>query len=459
MGVNRPTGNKTRVAIGCGSSSSVCRLEEAERLLESGEVEYLAFDRLAERTSAQMHLARTRGLRAYSPQWEDYLTALLPEARRRGVALVSNAGGEDTAAGLDASVRVARDLDLVGLRVAATIPRQDPMEAVRAVDPTVSETGKPVSELDGEVIGATVYESAWPVVEALHDGADVVVTGRVGDSALYMAPLAFEFRWDRDEWDLLARGMAVGHLMECGGQLTGGYYAAPPYKVVPGLASLGLPYAVVDPDGNAEYRKVAGTGGKITAGTVKEQLLYEIGDPARYVHTDVVVDFTGATISDLDDDRVRMEGIAGHPAPETLKVLLAVREGFIGESYVTFGGGGALERAQLAAETMRERVDIMGLPLLEFRAGFMGIDSLGRGWGDGAVVPREVTLHLAARFRTRKAAEEFVFDAFMGAGNHYAPAAGTPGRQLLPVDDTPSIYTTFIDKEDMKPSMLEIREA
>ena len=172
------------------------------------------------------------------------------------MALVSNAGGEDTAAGLDASVRVARDLDLVGLRVAATIPRQDPMEAVRAVDPTVSETGKPVSELDGEVIGATVYESAWPVVEALHDGADVVVTVGSAIRPSTWRHWLSRFRWDRDEWDLLARGMAVGHLMECGGQLTGGYYAAPPYKVVPGLASLGLPYAVVDPDGNAEYRKV-----------------------------------------------------------------------------------------------------------------------------------------------------------------------------------------------------------
>lgn len=433
-------------------------IEEAERLLDSGEVEYLAFDRLAERTSAQMHLARTRGLRAYSPQWEDYLTALLPEARRRGVRLVSNAGGEDTAAGLDASVRVARDLDLARLRVAATIPQQDPTEAVRAVDPTVSETGRSVSELDGEVIGATMYESAWPIVEAARRrrGRRRYRSGR--RFGVHGAPLAFEFQWDKDEWDLLARGMAVGHLMECGGQLTGGYYAAPPYKVVPGLASLGLPYAIVDPDGNAEYRKVAGTGGKITAGTVKEQLLYEIGDPARYVHTDVVVDFTGATISDLGDDRVRMKGVAGHPAPETLKVLLAIREGFIGESCVTFGGSGALERAQLAAETMRERVDIMGLPMLEFRAGFMGIDSLGTGWGDGAVVPREVTLHLAARFRTRKAAEEFVFDAFMGAGNHYGPAAGTPGRQLLPVDDMPNIYTTFIDKEHMKPSALKIRK-
>ena len=155
MGVNRPTGNMTPVAIGCGSSSSVCRLEEAARLLESGRVEYLAFDRLAERTSAQMHLARTRGVRAYSPQWEDYLTALLPEAHRRGVRLVSNAGGEDTAAGLDASVRVARDLGLARLRVAATIPQQDPMEAIRAVDPTVSERGRPASELDGEIIGHT----------------------------------------------------------------------------------------------------------------------------------------------------------------------------------------------------------------------------------------------------------------------------------------------------------------
>ncbi len=458
MGVNRSTGKRTRVAIGCGSSSSVCRLEEAERLLESGEVEYLSFDRLAERTSAQMHLARKEGRRAYSPQWEEYLTALLPEAHRRGVGLVSNAGGEDPEGAFDASVRVARGLELKGLRVAATIPQQNPLEAVRAVDPIVLETGKPLSGLEGEVIGATVYESAWPIVKALDDGADVVITGRVGDSALYMAPLAFEFQWNRDDWDLLARGMAVGHLMECGGQLTGGYYAAPPYKVVPDLASIGLPYALVDPDGNAEYRKVDGTGGKITAGTVKEQLLYEIGDPARYVHTDVIVDFTKATVEDLGDDRVRMEGIAGHPAPETLKVLLAVREGFIGESYVTFGGSGALERAQLAAETMRQRVDIMGLPLLEFRAGFIGIDSLAGGWGDEVAIPREVALHLAARFQTEEAAEAFVFDAFMGAGNHYAPAAGTPGRQLLPVDDTPSIYTTFIASGDVKPSMLELKE-
>ncbi|HBY99242.1 MAG TPA: ABC transporter substrate-binding protein [Chloroflexi bacterium] len=444
--------------VGCGSSCAACRPEEAVRLAESGIVDYLVFDRLAERTTAELVLRKSKGGRAFDPEFEIYLRALLPVCVEKGIKLVTNAGGEDPEGALDLALSVCRDLGLTGTRIAA-MKNSNVLEAVSQQDPTVLETGEPLSALEGEILGATAYFGAQSIVEGLDGGATLVITGRVGDSTLYFGPMVYEYEWPWNNWDLLGRGMGVGHVMECGPQVTGGYFASPPYKTVPDLARVGLPYAEVQPNGDAVITKLPETGGVITVPVVKEQLLYEVGNPARYIHPDVVVDFTTTTLEQVGTDRVRITGTTGHPRPETLKVLVTVKEGYIGESYIQFGGTDALDRAKLSAQLVQDRLAVMGIQPQEFRAAYIGIDSLFAPWGKDPVVPREVMLHVAGRFEAREEAERFVWDCFMGAGNHYGPAGGTPGRNLMPIDETPSVYTVLVPRETIEEPAVVIEEA
>jgi Acyclic terpene utilisation family protein AtuA len=447
------------VNIGCGSSCGSCRIEEANKLLDSDRVSYLCFDRLAERTTSEMLYALSSGGRGFCPELELYMSQLASKASKKGVRLITNAGGEDPEGAFKLTLTTLRSQGAGGAKIAALLPRTNVLEVVRKVDPQLVESGKPFSALEGEPIGASVYHTCRGIVGALEQDADVVITGRVGDSALYLAPLVHEFGWAWDAWDTLARGMAVGHMMECGPQLTGGYFAAPPQKMVPDLARVGLPYAEVSEDGNVTFTKLETSGGKVTLPIAREQMLYEVGDPSAYMHTDAVVDFTTAELSEVGPDRVRMENVSGHPRPETLKVLVSVHEGFLGESYVTFGGSDAYERAKFAAELMRERINVMGLDVVDFSASYLGIDSLFSPWAESPRVPREVTVHLAGRFATRSGAQRFVEDSFIGAGNHYGPAGGTTGRTMMPVESMPSIYTTYIDRALFDEPELVIEEA
>lgn len=445
--------------IGTGSSCSACRLDQAVKLAESG-VQYLAFDRLAERTTAELWLQRHAGLPAFDKELEQYLETLLPLAVRNGIKLVTNGGGEDTRGAVAKAVEVTERLGLQhDVKIAyMEDDAQEVFDTIVRMDPVLLETSERLSRIQGEIIGASVYRGAVPIVDGLRLGANVVILSRVGDSALYLGPMVHEFGWKWDDWDRLGRGMGIGHLMECGPQVTGGYFVSPPYKYVRDLARVGLPIAEVSPDGTGVITKLPDTGGDVTVPIVKEQMLYEVGNPARYLHPDVVVDFTTTTLAQVGPERVRVADTSGHPRPDTLKVLVAVRQGFIGESLVQFGGSDALERAKFAAQLVRDRLDVMGIAPIEFRAAYVGVDSLFSPWADDPVVPREVMLHVAGRFATRAQAEQFVWDCFMGAGNHYGPAAGTPGRILMPVDEMPSVYSALVPRESMPEPVVRLAE-
>lgn len=434
------------ISIGCGSSCGACRLDETVKLAESGLVKYLCFDRQAERGTPQLWLRKTEGRIAYDEELEEYLRTLLPIREEKGIKLITNGGGEDPEGALECALKVARELGLKRTRIACTTT-EDLLQTVLQLNPIVSETGRPLSELDGEIVGATAYHTGRQIVDALDAGVDVIITGRVGDSTLYLMPMIYEFGWSWTDWDRLGKGMGIGHMLECGPQVTGGYFASPGYKSVPNLARVGLPYVEVEPNGDGVITKLPTSGGLVTVPVCKEQMLYEVGDPSRYIHNDVVVDFTTSTLEQVGPDRVRISGTSGHPRPDTLKVLITVKEGFIGESYIQFGGSDAYDRAKFAAELVQDRLEVKGILPREFRTAYIGVDSLFAPWAENPVVPREVMLHVAGRFSTREEAEWFMWDCFMGAGNHYGPAAGTPGRNMMPVDDTPTVYTVLVPRE------------
>ncbi len=245
---------------------------------------------------------------------------------------------------------------------------------------------------------------AAPIAEALRGGADVVVTGRVADPSLFLAPLLFEFGWRDDQWDLLGRGTVMGHLLECAGQVTGGYFADPGFKDVPDLARLGFPIAEVAEDGSFVVTKVPGSGGAVTLATCKEQLLYEIHDPSAYTTPDVVADFTSVRFTELGKDRVQVTGGRGRPRTESLKVSIGYVDSWVGEGQISYGGLGALERGRLALEIVIERLKILGVSYEEIRCDLIGLNSLHGGKLSSGHEPYEVRARVAARTRSREEA-------------------------------------------------------
>ena len=326
--------------------------------------------------------------------------AVLPGCRAQGIRVVTNMGAAHPTAARRATVEVAREVGLDGLRV-ASVSGDDVTELVRTRDPVLLESGRHVSDLGERLVSANAYLGADPMVEALDGGADVVLTGRVADPSLVVAVQRHAFGWTADDWSRLGQGTVVGHLLECAGQITGGYFAEPGPKDVAGLARLGFPIGIVEPDGSVVVTKVDGSGGCVTSRTCTEQLLYELHRPDRYVTPDTEADFSGVVIEEVGPDRVRVTGGRGHPRPDTLKVSVGYRDGFVGDGQISYAGPGAVARARLAGEIIGERLAMRGVRPRELRQDLMGIDALHDGIGGPARPdPYEVRLRVAIRTET-----------------------------------------------------------
>ena len=361
------------IRIGCGAGFAGDRLEPALVLAARGALDYLILECLGERTVALAQLRRKHDANAgYDVLLERRMIGLLPLIKRNGVRVVTNMGAANPIAAAERVVAVARSLG-IKVRVAA-VTGDDVLDAIDPAQPTL-ETGEPVASV-GPLVSANAYLGIDAILPALEAGADIVVTGRVADPSLALAPLAHRFGWSLDDHTRLARGTVVGHLLECAGQLTGGYYADPGKKDVAGLADLGFPFADVDAEGNAQFGKVEGTGGVIDLSTVTEQLLYEVTDPAAYLTPDVSADFSTVALRAVAPDQVAVSGAGGRKRPDTLKVSVGYHAGFIGEGEMSYAGENSAARAKLAGEIVAERlrgafqelrVDLIGLTALHTR--------------------------------------------------------------------------------------------
>ncbi|ACA19910.1 protein of unknown function DUF1446 [Methylobacterium sp. 4-46] len=385
------------IHLGSGAGYAGDRIEPALELAEKGNIDYLVFECLAERTIALAQQAKMRNPDGgYDPLLEARMRAVLAPCRERRIRIVTNMGAANPVAAAKKTQAIARELGLNGLKVAA-VTGDDLLDAVRAGNFTLEESGERVANLGNRVISANAYLGAVPIINGLADGADVVITGRVGDPALFLAPLVHEFGWAMDDWERLGRGTLVGHLLECAGQITGGYFADPGQKDVPGLARLGFPIGIVGEDGTVEITKVAGSGGQITLATCKEQMLYEVHDPARYLQPDVVGDFTGVEMEQVGPDRVRVTGATGAPATGLLKVSVGYVDSYVGEGQISYAGPGALARGRLAREVVRERLALTGVQTTELRCDLIGVDALHGDALSGGREPYEVRLRVIGR--------------------------------------------------------------
>ena len=423
------------VRIGSGAGFAGDRWEPAVELVEKGGIDYLAFECLAERTIARETLSLRRGQGSgYNPQLEERMRAVLPAAAANGVVVLSNMGAADPLAAGRKTAEIAADLGLADRRCAVLLG-DDVRDAVAArPDLPLMETGAPVESVLPRMASANAYLGADAVITALATAAPVVVTGRVADPSLFVGPIVHALGWAYDDYARLAQAAAAGHLLECAGQVSGGYFADPGAKDVAGLARLGFPFADVTDEGAVTLGKCEGSGGRIDAATCTEQLLYEVGDPAAYVTPDCVLDMTGIALGQVGRDRVAVSGARARARTGTYKVSIGYFDGYLGEGQLSYGGPNAVARARLAGEIVAERLRLRGFAYDALDARLIGLDSL-HGPGEGRPEPYEVRLRVTGRTQDRKAAEAVGFEVSALYTNGPAGGAGDAAsvREILAV--------------------------
>lgn len=389
-----------KIRLGSGAGYSGDRIEPAVELAEKGEIQYLCFECLAERTIAIAQQAKMKDpAQGYDALLAARMEAVLTICHKKGIKIITNMGAANPQAGAAKIKQIAEKLNIKGLKIAA-VSGDDVLAAIRDQDLTIEETGAKLSTIKDKLVSANAYLGVAPIIEALQAGADIVITGRVADPALFIAPLVYEFGWSLDDWNLMGQATVIGHLLECAGQVTGGYFADPGFKDVPGVGHLGFPIAEVGADGSLVITKVESAGGMVTLATCKEQLLYEIHNPKTYFTPDVVADFTGVKMEQIGKDQVRVSGGTGGAKTGLLKVSLGYVDSYIGEGQISYAGPGAVNRGQLALDIVKERLEFMGVKMQENRYDLMGVDSLHGEKLSAGHDPYEVRVRVTGRTET-----------------------------------------------------------
>ena len=386
------------IRIGAGAGFSDDRIDPAADLVRDGDLDYVVFECLAERSIALAQLERQEDPEAGYNEWlEDRFRAVLPAAAARGTRIITNMGAANPVAAARIVEALAVQLGLPDLVIVA-VTGDDVLESLGTAARDNAGALASVVPSGATVISANVYLGIDPLLDALRLGADVIITGRVADPSLFLAPLVHEFGWDLDDWRMLGTGTAVGHLLECAGQVTGGYFADPGVKDVPNLGRLGFPLAEVSASGDFVVTKLAGTGGVVSVSTVTEQLLYEVHDPHAYLTPDVTADFSDARLDQVGADRVAVSGIRGRTRPETLKASVGYIDSWVGEGEISYAGPNAVARGRLALEVVRQRLELLGVATLDARFELIGVDAVRRGTGGNpSCDPTEVRVRVAAR--------------------------------------------------------------
>lgn len=434
---------KQHIRLGCGAGFSGDRLEPALILVQQGQLDYLVLECLAERTIA---LAQKRKRQdpalGYDPLLERRIESLLPHLVEKKVRLITNMGAANPLAAAQKVIDIARRLNL-SVTVAAVTG--DDVFSLLSGNETALETGKPLMD-SGTLVSANAYLGTDATLPALATGADIIITGRVADPSLFVSPLVHEFGWSLDDSNQIGQGTVIGHLLECAGQLTGGYFADPGRKDVPDMAHLGHPFADVSSDGTAVFGKVAGTGGMLTVATAKEQLLYEVMDPSRYITPDVVADFSQVRLEETGLDQVKAIGGRGETRPDTLKVSVGYEAGFIGEGEISYAGANALGRAKLAGSIIQERLQDR---FTDLRLDYVGSTSVHRTNFGHYPDPYEIRLRVAGRATTAQQAA--LVGEEVEALYTNGPAGGGGARKYI--HEVVGIVSTLMDRNKITSSI------
>ncbi len=387
-----------------------------DTLIELGGPAAIFFETLGERTVALAQLEKRRDpQRGYEPMLERLLEPILVRCVEHGIAIIGNFGAANPPGAARVIARLAQRLGLPDLRI-GVVSGDDVRERLDTATHEVYEADTGLDMGGGELVSANAYLNAQPMVHALKAGAQVVVTGRTGDPSLALAPLIHHFGWSHDDWAMLAVGATAGHLLECGAQVTGGYYYDPGYKDIPDPANIGFPIAEVYDDGRLIITKARHTGGLVNAQVVKEQLLYEIHDPSHYITPDVILDFSHVTVQEIGPNRVEVSGMRGRPAPQKVKATVCFDGGWMGEGEISYAGPNCLARARAAADVLLARLKLRQLAV-EARVDLIGVasvhsgDSGGRWRADTNNQAEDIRVRLAVSARTQDDADQAAREA------------------------------------------------
>jgi hypothetical protein len=372
-----------------------------------GAIDYLMMDYLAEVTMSIMQKQKMRNqAHGYARDFVEVFREILPDIREKGIKVLTNAGGVNPEACKDALLEVAADLGISGLSI-AVVDGDDILGQIDSLSATGHllhnmDDGRPVTEIRDSLLSANVYFGARPMVEALHLGADVVITGRVTDTGLCLAPMIHEFGWSFDDFDKMASGTVAGHILECGAQSSGGNFTD--WHTVGDFTGIGFPIVEASADGSFVVTKHKGTGGVVNLMTVKEQLLYEIGDPAEYITPDCVADFSSIQLMEDGADRVRVMNIKGKPDTPFFKVSASYNDGYKMASSLVYSWPQALRKAVLGGEILKKRAERLALDIDEFRCeyvGFNGCSEQDITSGDLDTEYNEIQLRFSARGKNK----------------------------------------------------------
>ena len=379
--------------------------------VRNGPVDYMMMDYLAEVTMSILQKQKMREPKlGYAKDIVPLFEEILPDVVNKNIRVITNGGGVNPIACRDAIFAVAEKLKIRGLKVGVVLGDDILGEIDRlgaqGIELDNMENGESLQSIRPNVISANVYFGAFPIVEALQQGAQIVITGRTTDTGLTLAPMIYEFGWNASDWNKLAAGTVTGHILECGGQASGGNFSWD-WRSVPDLAHIGFPIAEAHPDGTVVITKHDRTGGLVSSATVKEQLVYEIGDPKNYITPDCIADFTTIQLKDAAANRVEVSGVKGKPATNFYKVSMSYFDGYTAFGTLTYAWPDALEKASKADEILRIRLSDLHLNFDEIRTEFLGYDSCFGPLAENAQTMNEVVLRMGVRSRDKEAVNRF----------------------------------------------------
>jgi hypothetical protein len=403
--------NMIRIASGQGFWGDLLRAPIDQ--VRCGQIDYLTMDYLAEVTMSIMKRQQLKNPSAgYARDFPEVIKEILPDIKAKGIKVISNAGGVNPIGCRDKIVQYAKELGITDLKIAVVYGDNilDQITELQSKGAPLNnmETDEPISKVQDKLVSANVYYGAKPMVEALQQGADIIVTGRVTDTGLVLAPMIYEFGWSMEDWDKMASGTIAGHILECGAQSTGGNFTD--WFKVEGFENIGFPICEAFPDGTFVITKHENLGGLVNEMTIKEQLLYEIGNPAEYITPDCIADFTSIQLQQIGEHRVKVFGITGKPATPFYKVSCAYQDGWKSTTTLTYSWPQAKIKALKAADILKKRLDNLGLHFDEYRVELVGYNACHENTAKPVQNEddiNEVQLRVSVRGKDIKAMEAF----------------------------------------------------
>jgi hypothetical protein len=423
-------------------------LEAPVRLVDEGPIDFLVLDYLAEVTMSILQKQKQEDpALGYARDFPPLIGRLAPKLRERNIKVVANAGGVNPTACAHAVLKAAPGLKVAVVHGDDVFNRIDEFLG-KGYELRDMDTGEPIAGIRERILSANAYIGAFPLAEALDTGADVVIAGRSTDTALTLAPMVHKFKWKADDWNKLAAGTIAGHIIECGAQCSGGNCQVD-WTGIPNMADVGYPIVEAEPDGSFTVTKHAGSGGRVHSDTVKEQLLYELGDPKRYITPDCIADFTTVQLADTGPDRVSVSGIRGGPRPPTLKLSISYTDGWKAIGTLVYSWPQAVEKARTADRIVRERLAGLGLSFDEIHTELFGLNACNGGAAPPNPDPPEIQLRIGVRGPDRKAVDRFTRELIPLVLNGPPGATGF-GDGRPPVREIVAYWPALIPREEIE---------